>query len=74
MIALQLQLSMMARFIYAAKKIPILLGAVSKAVASEDDRSVARVRKEDLTRNRNLLFEDVLVMNIRGYYHGLANE
>jgi hypothetical protein len=32
------------------------------------------VRKKDVTRNRKLFFEDVLMMNIRGYYHGLANE
>jgi hypothetical protein len=50
------------------------LSEVLTMLKSSDYRTLARVHPEDFTRNRKLLFEDVMMMNIRGYYHGLANE
>jgi hypothetical protein len=56
------------------KKHQFFLPGVSQRIHSEEYRSLACVCKEDFTRNRKLFFEDVVVVNIRGYYHGLANE
>lgn len=50
------------------------MSEVWSLLKSSDYLNLARVRPEDFTRNRKLSFEDLVMMNIRGYYHGLANE